>query len=392
MLGKPNEMKRVIALLSKALKLENDSLCFCGNGKTFNQCCGSDDSDRLIFAEKAIERAKAYGVAHDWRISTIPGGIWKSFETSALERLPCLYPKCANKPVNCHLIPENVLRTYYGGHCKDYRLKDGSNISQFVKTGINLAGCLPVFCSQHDNDLFQAIDTLPSKELSMEQSFLFAFKTVAFSFRKTQFLLGIDSQVEIAKPFLMSANPHVRPGSHTINVNHFAEQYVRFKALNSFWHQALEVNLSQSWDSLVYLHRIIPCSKPIFLAGVVNPSHDLKGQRINRSKSGIAITCTLYAKDGQLHVLLACIDEESKRLYRKFFNQIKVATKEIFVTVMNNILTSAPMVAFLLPETSEAPQPDMQKMKSAQQLSAQAHKSGGPIFDLKNQSQAVKFI
>jgi hypothetical protein len=392
MLGQPHEIVRVIALLAKALKLKSDSLCFCGNGKAFNQCCGSVDTSRIIFLEKEIERAKAYGVAHDWSISTIPGGIWKPFEISALERLTCLYPHCQENPVNCHLIPENVLRSNYGGHCKEYRLKDGSIIGHFVKTGINLAGCLPVFCSRHDNDLFQAIDKLPTGELSKEQCFMFAFKVIAFSLRKTQFLLGIDSQVEIAKPFLMSANPRVQAGNHTINVNHFAEQYARFKALNSFWHQAIELYCSQSLDSLVSIHRSIPCSKPLFAAGVVNPSHDLKGQRINRTGTAIAIACTAYTKDGQLHIVLTCVNETSGHLYRKFLNQMKSAAEGVVLTAMNNLLTSSPMNVFLLPESFDGAQNDLWKMESSRQCLAQALKPAGPIFDLKNQNYAVKFI
>jgi hypothetical protein len=154
----------------------------------------------------------------------------------------------------------------------------------------------------------------------------------------------------------------------------------------------VDVYFSKGWDSLLYVHRIIQHSQPLFVAGVVNPSHDLKGQRINRTGIAIAITCTLYAKDGELHVVLACMDEASKRLYHKFLDQMKAATEEVFVTVMNNLLTSSSMNAFLLPEAFEATQKDLAKMESSLQLSAKALKSAGPIFDLKNPNHAVKFI
>jgi hypothetical protein len=392
MLGQPNEIKRVIALLAKALKLDNDSLCFCGNGEAFNQCHGSERADKLDSVQKGFDEVIAYAGAHDWKVSTVPIGIFKLLETSAAEKLPCLYPKCTNKTVNCHLIPENVLRENYGGHCKEYRLKDGSINSQFVRTGINRAGCLPVFCSDHDNNLFQTIDALPDEVLSEEQQFIFALKAIAFSLRKTQILLGIDSRVEIAKPFLMSLNPNISAKAHTIIVDHLSEQYVRFKTICSLWHQVIGMHFSKNLNAFAYIHRVITHSKPLFLAGIVNPSHDLKGQRINRTNSGIAITCTLYEKDGQLHVLLACVDESSKQSFRKFFNQMKVATDEVFVTAMNNILTFASMNAFLLPETFEASETDLQKMKTSQQRLAQALKPAGPILDLKCKSSAVKFI
>ena len=120
--------------------------------------------------------------------------------------------------MNCHLVPENVLRSYYGGHCKEYGMEDTSGLS-FVRTGIGKAGGLPVFCNHHDNGLFKEIDQLQICPETKEQYFLFALKAAAFSLRKCQYLLGIDSQIEIIRPFIIQEELKPTTGSHlTIDI------------------------------------------------------------------------------------------------------------------------------------------------------------------------------
>jgi hypothetical protein len=93
-----------------------------------------------------------------------------------------------------------------------------------------------------------------------------------------------------------------------------------------------------------------------------------------------------------LHVVLVCIDEASRRLYRKFLNQLKAATEDVFVTIMNNLLTSSSADTILLPEAFEVTQNDLENLKSARQRSALSLKPSGQAFDLKDSSQTVKFI
>lgn len=55
---------------------------------------------------------------------------------------------------------------------------------------------LPVFCAKHDNNLFQRIDKLEIDFNNKEQLFSLALKTISFSLRKIQYLLGIDIQAQ----------------------------------------------------------------------------------------------------------------------------------------------------------------------------------------------------
>ena len=157
-MGMEDDARRVATALAHAIKIDRNSLCFCGSLKDFKNCCGSESRANLIFIKNAVDTAQAYRKSQGGQIRFVPANIWKKFEKASLRRLRCLYPGCNSKPANCHLIPENILRTNYGGHCKEYKIY-GSGF-EFTKVGINGAGCLPVFCPNHDHDLFTQIDQL----------------------------------------------------------------------------------------------------------------------------------------------------------------------------------------------------------------------------------------
>jgi len=164
-----SEIIRVVGALAKALKIQRNSLCFCGSASKFKKCCGSLNNNKLTFLDEALEMANAYALSQNRQVTGIPSGFWNQLEIASLNRFLCLYPGCTNKPINCHLIPQNILRSSFGGHCKEYRLV--GQRPQFGKVGINKAGCLPVFCSSHDDSIFKKIDTLRIDPASKEQVF-----------------------------------------------------------------------------------------------------------------------------------------------------------------------------------------------------------------------------
>ena len=222
------EAKKVAQALARAMNLTADSMCFCGCGKFFGDCCGGDSPYMSLFLENVFAAAVAYRDSQGGTMSSVPMGIWRKIEEKALRRLGCVYPGCTAMAINSHLIPETILRTNFGSPCKAVSMVDGTMIPQFVRVGVGRAGCLPVFCSHHDNAIFRDIDRLEADLCSEEQLFRFAYKAIAFSLRRSQYLLGVDSQIEIIRPFLLTVRNPV-PGRHTqIDISAFHEKYVRF--------------------------------------------------------------------------------------------------------------------------------------------------------------------
>jgi SEC-C motif len=388
MIGKDDEASRVAAALANALKIGRNSLCFCGSGQKWKNCCGSNPKQNLVFLETAIETAKAYK-ASQGHITAVPVGIWNQVEKASSSRLPCLYPGCREKPVGCHLVPENVLRTYYGGHCNEYRMEDSAGF-RFVKRGIGLAGCVPVFCSKHDHELFRKIDQTELQSDAKELSFLYALKATAFSLRKTQILLGVDSQLEIMRPFLIQEQRQAPPGSRfTIDISHLEAQYIRFVSCFEFYKKAMASYSSSNRDYFT-LHRVIQTPVPIFFGGLTNPSHDLNLRKINDTNQAIVISCSVFAAEDGTNILLSCPDGLSRNLYREFLQQLGTTDDRTFATVLNNLLTVSVETLFV-PETFTLNEIGVGKITAAKQLAAAGLKNQA-IFDLRNANTPVKFI
>jgi hypothetical protein len=388
------EAKRVAEALARTMKLTADSLCFCGCGKSFQDCCGNDSPDMTLFLENVFADAVAYRDSQGGTIKSVPVSIWKKLQEKSLSRLGCVYPGCGAKAINSHLIPENVLRTNFGGHCKASSISDGTMVPQFIRVGIGRAGCLPVFCAQHDNALFKDIDRLEIDLSSEQQLFRLAFKAIAFSLRHAQYLLGIDSQIEIARPFLLTARNPVPVGhlrNTQIDISAFSEKYIRFLLNHGFLTESAKAYEDLRWNFMSYFHRALPRSSPIFFSGFLNPSHDLEGRRVNPPDKPIAMACTVFAKDNSLNVLLACPGEKSTAAYRGLIEQLGAAKDDVFVTAINNLLTVSadkPLMA----ATVSVSEKDLAKIGALQAAAARSIKSTGPVFDLRDRMQAVAFI
>jgi hypothetical protein len=389
MIGKEGEASKVGAALATALKITGNSLCFCGSGKNWKSCCGANSTHDPVFIESALRAARAYKNSQGVIVG-IPVGIWRAFEKASLNRFSCLFPGCREKPVSCHLVPENALRSSYGGHCTEYRMEDGSGL-RFVRRGIGDAGCLPVFCSRHDNDLFKPIDPMKLSSPTQEQFFLFALKAVAFSLRKNQYLLSIDSQMEIVRPFLIQEKLNAQHGSRlTIDISHLQDQYIRYNSCFKFYKEAIEAYASEAWDYYSTLHRVISSTRPIFLAGLINPSHDLHLRKVNHTNEPIVISCSVFTAEDRTHILLSCPKGLSQDLYRDFLRQLETADDRTFKTVVNNFLTIS-AETLLMPEGFEMNDDNYRKVGAAQTHARLALK-GHAALDLCDRRAAIDFI
>jgi hypothetical protein len=90
-------------------------------------------------------------------------------------------------------------------------------------------------------------------------------------------------------------------------------------------------------------------------------------------------------------VILSCPRGKSATFYQKFLRQLAEVDDDEFITILNNILTFRAGAA-LMPESFSPSEDDLRKINAAEKLATASLKPGGPVFDLKNTSQAVGFI
>ena len=338
-----NHDKQIFKTIVSAMKIKSYDLCFCGSGKKYKNCCDKKNGESIVFTKKAFENVLKYKKSQGNKIQKIPQGLFKQFSESSLNRFRCLYPNCTNLTISCHLIPENILRTNFDDHCLESKPQDESNKSVFTKTGTGQAGTSPVFCTKHDNDLFQQIDELNINFKDQEHLFLLAFKSIAFSLRNVQYLMGIDSQVEVFRPILFLDNQKdISKGSHVeLQISkHTSEQYLRMKITNDVFKESVKILEKKKYQEFSYFYRSFDYSGKIFFSSFINPLFDLNGKRINDSKTPINMTINIFTKDNKIHILLAC-PSKSKKLYNNLLKQLKEVDPKGLINFLNEIMKSA---------------------------------------------------
>src|SRR5258706_15036743 len=96
-------VQKIVRLLARAMNVSSASLCFCGVGKLYGECCENAAPDKLAFSENQFEIALKYRDSQGGQISSLPAGIANQFLEKGIKKLRCLYPGCTAKPVACHL-------------------------------------------------------------------------------------------------------------------------------------------------------------------------------------------------------------------------------------------------------------------------------------------------
>jgi hypothetical protein len=81
----------------------------------------------------------------------------------------------------------------------------------------------------------------------------------------------------------------------------------------------------------------------------------------------------------------------SRKIYSQFLDQLNTTNNETIVSVLNNLLTTSPE-SILLPQAFSLTENDKQKIKTAREQIILSLKIDGPVFDLKNDEQSIKFI
>ena len=226
---------------------------------------------------------------------------------------------------------------------------------------------------------------------TQEHSFLLALKTTAFSLRRTQGLLGIDSQIEIVRPFLLQGAMRSSGRRQlTIDISNLEIQYIRYKTCFQFYKEAMKAYTSQNWGYYLSLHRITQSRGPVFFSGLINPSHNLQRRKINDTREAIVMSCNVFAADDGTHVVFSCPTGPSSQLYGTLLRELQNADDQAFRTALNNIMTISAEI-LLMPEAFEMDGAGAQKVLSATGRATAALK-GDHVFDLMDTDLAVPFV
>lgn len=324
---------------------------------------------------------------------TVPQILFRRFHNASLQRLPCLYPGCGAPPVLCHLVPENVLRSRFGGHCLECRWQDKSTHGVLVRMGVGQAGVLPVFCGQHDHQLFKDIDESHDCLALPQHRFLLSLKAIAFALRKIQGLLGFDFQVELFKPFFVQDNlGDSGPNQIVLNCSFLHGQYAQFASAERLFAESMNAFKASKWDYFSYYERELDYPDPLFFAGPVTPSHDLNRQRIDANNAQGPIICNFFTVDRTLHLLFACPDDATRHSYTQLLEQLRHADEVTFVAVANNFLTISgdkPLLSDKRIITAE----DLHRIVDQREEARRCHDPAGKeVFDLRDATKAVPFI
>jgi hypothetical protein len=338
----------IFKAINSAMKIKKTDLCFCWSGKIYIKCCEKKDNSSIIFTKKGFKELLKYKKAIWEYIKKIPPWLFKEFEKKSLSRFCCLYPNCHNKPILSHSIPKNILKKNFGTYCLEIQQDDDNN-SNFIRTPISKAWTLPLFCETHDNNLFLLIEKLEIDFNNKEHLFLLSFKSISFSYRTIQYLLWIDSQIEIFRPILFLENSsQISKGSNiTLEIpKHTIDQYSRFKITNNIFKESIKILQNKKYGSFIYFNCSFDYDKKIFFSSFINPLFDLTGKSINDDKTPINMTINIFTKDKKIYILLWC-PPQSKKIYSTLFNQLAKAETKNLIDFLNNIIESSPNKPFL---------------------------------------------
>lgn len=118
-------------------------------------------------------------------------GFWQSFgearDKARKNHYKCLFPGCGRNAINSHLIQQHPYLESIAENGKLYQIKDNEvnpqsgdfSDSKEQLLSIRQVLSMPLFCSQHDNDLFKPIESGSPDLSSKETCLLFSLRGLA---------------------------------------------------------------------------------------------------------------------------------------------------------------------------------------------------------------------
>ncbi len=93
----------------------------------------------------------------------------------------CIISNCKNKPIKSHSIQKALLKRIASeGHVFSIFYKDNAGYD-FKRIGINNATTSPLFCKEHDDDIFKSVEKSNNFEEFISQEFdILTYRNYAF--------------------------------------------------------------------------------------------------------------------------------------------------------------------------------------------------------------------
>jgi len=386
------EGPRILRAISKALKIAPHGLCVCGSGRVYRDCCLIKDGKQVSFTRRAFDDITRYADALGSPIGAIPLGLYNRFARASLRRLRCLYPNCKERPVMCHLIPEGVLRAAFGPNCGHFQLRDGTHTEALEKVGVRRAGVMPTFCGRHDNQIFAPVDNPRAAFQTEQEMFLISLRSLAFALRRAQTLLGIDHQVSLFQPWLITRSGTTGSKSHhNIDISFLKESYTRFRLTYNGFSEAATALLRNDWRSFCHWQRSVPYRGHLFFSDLVNPSHDLYGKRVDMRTSPYLV-CNVWTLGERLNVVFSWRSGTGDEAYGPLLEQLRGVESPELLLVMNAVLTMAAGKPFL-PVNFRCSEDDLEKIRRARQRSKEGLQVvADNTYDFWDSSIRVEFL
>lgn len=180
------------------MSIGRNDKCPCNSGKKYKHC--HLKIDKLL---KQMERDNIRDISEGERkqLQSHDRNRVKQFFDSKGKK--CLYSNCDRKPIKSHTFPRNILEKQiarksdngYSVFSTDIK-NIISNLQNprlyrelFYEVNINSAGTMPLFCKEHDSQIFSPIETFKPLPTEKQYIFLYAYRFFLYHFSKEKYAL-----------------------------------------------------------------------------------------------------------------------------------------------------------------------------------------------------------
>ena len=180
------------------MSIGRNDKCPCNSGKKYKHC--HLKIEKLL---KQMERDNIRDISEGERkqLQSHDRNRVKQFFDSKGKK--CLYSNCDRKPIKSHTFPRNILEKQiarksdngYSVFSTDIK-NIISNLQNprlyrelFYEVNINSAGTMPLFCKEHDSQIFSPIETFNPLPTEKQYIFLYAYRFFLYHFSKEKYAL-----------------------------------------------------------------------------------------------------------------------------------------------------------------------------------------------------------
>ena len=378
-------------VLIKYANAADSTTCFCGSNKLFQNCCKNEPNYWIpdVFVESLIKFVQS----QNRQVNRIPFLLGRdNFEDYYLQSHDsCARPNCVSrKTVNSHVYGKRHIEKYLTGNlCKIHNpYKDSVDFFTETHTGTGIT--YRIFCESCEK-LFSHIDD-PNHDIALGNNyFLHLLRTQAYQYQycrwdlalSHQVILGIKGVIEIER------NKFTGKSDTEFNLDWFLSNNIRYQfqsqLRNKLWN-LYEIEPNSAKTSFFH-SRKIRCKDVFFSSGIVNPSHDLRGNVINfKNESGIFY----YAVPddvSHMSVVIGSFDSE----YQSMIEQLSVLNDYAFKNYLNHLFTMCSLpLSIVLSDTFKLTKQMILKIQSKKQQ-IQKTQTQKPS-DIESRKIFVKFL